>query len=153
MTGVLQAAIPVLMSGEVMAGAPPMQAAALQAAALFCTAACAGLAAAGAVLAATLTVVDGAHRLRLDRLRARSASGAGVGAWLQAQLLRARARLLIALILRRAVCFRPITAVIVVRFDFIPHTLISVLQGLETAQRGRVRLQPGARDLSPVLCL
>ena len=95
MMGALQAAIPVLMSGELMAGAPPLQAAALQAAALFCTAACTGLAAAGAVLGATASVVDGAHRLRLDRLRARSAGGAGVGAWLQAQLLRVRAGLLI----------------------------------------------------------
>ncbi|KAK9838307.1 hypothetical protein WJX81_003416 [Elliptochloris bilobata] len=82
------AAIPALMSGEIMAGASAGEAAALQATALFCTAACTGLAAAAAVLAAAMTVVDGSHRLRLDRLHARSASGAGMGAWVQAQLLR-----------------------------------------------------------------
>lgn len=85
-----QAAIPALMSGQIMAGAAAGQAAALQAVVLFCTAACAGLAAAAAVLAAAFTVVDGAHRVRLERLHVRGAASGGVASWVQAQLLRVR---------------------------------------------------------------
>jgi len=85
-----QAAIPALMSGQIIAGAHPAQAAALQAAALLCMTACTALAAAAAVAAAMVSVVDGSHRVRPERLHARGAAGAGVAGWGRAQLLRVR---------------------------------------------------------------
>jgi hypothetical protein len=88
----LQAAIPALMSGQIIAGAHPGQAAALQAAALLCMAACTALAAAAAVAAAVVSVVDGMHRVRPERLHTRGAAAAGAAGWGRAQLLRVRMR-------------------------------------------------------------
>ena len=73
------------MSGQIIAGAHPAQAAAL-----LCMTACTALAAAAAVAAAMVSVVDGSHRVRPERLHARGAAGAGVAGWGRAQLLRVR---------------------------------------------------------------
>jgi putative ABC transport system permease protein len=63
--------LPGMMTGQILAGMPPLQAATYQVFVLFLLAGAAGLGAIGTVLAATWRVTDARHRLRLDRLQAR----------------------------------------------------------------------------------
>ena len=58
---------------------------------LFMISACASMGTSITVMGAVLTVVDRQHRLRSERLLARSSKHKGVAGWLQAQVLKVRA--------------------------------------------------------------
>jgi putative ABC transport system permease protein len=61
-------ALPGMMTGQILAGAEPTEAVKYQLLIMFLIAGGTGLGATAAVLAATLRLTDGRHRLRLDRL-------------------------------------------------------------------------------------
>ena len=72
------------MTGEILAGSDPAQAARYQIVIMFLLAATTALSAVGMVFAAVLSVVDSEDRLRPERLHPAASSGAF--AWLGAQL-------------------------------------------------------------------
>ena len=63
--------LPGLMTGQILAGADPVEAAKLQIVLMFVSGAAAGLGAAAAALAGVLLISDHRHRLRLERLAPR----------------------------------------------------------------------------------
>ncbi|WP_227753612.1 MULTISPECIES: ABC transporter permease [Ramlibacter] len=64
--------LPGTMTGQVLAGMPPFEAAKYQVLVLFLLAGATGFGAAAAVLAASWRVTDARHRLRLDHLSTNS---------------------------------------------------------------------------------
>ena len=64
-------ALPGMMTGQILAGAEPLEAAKYQIMILFLIAGATGLAVAGAGIGAVHALTDERHRLRLDRLRAK----------------------------------------------------------------------------------
>ena len=70
-------ALPGMMTGQILAGAEPFEAAKYQIMILFLIAGATGLAVAGAGLGAIRALTDERHRLRLDRLKAKK-DGAGL---------------------------------------------------------------------------
>lgn len=63
--------LPGMMTGQILAGAEPLEAAKYQIMILFLIAGATALAVVGATLGAVMLLTDGRHRLRLDQLRAR----------------------------------------------------------------------------------
>lgn len=81
--------IPGMMTGQILGGADPTTAARYQIALLLFIAAASGAGAVAAVFLAAGTLLDGAHRLRGDRLSPRGTTGKGVLVWLAWQARRA----------------------------------------------------------------
>lgn len=80
--------IPGMMTGQILAGTDPSEAARYQMVIMFLLGAAATLGAVASIYAAVLHLVDGCHRLRSDRLIPK-AKGAGAFAWMGQQLLAA----------------------------------------------------------------
>ena len=64
--------LPGMMTGQILAGSPPIEAAKYQILIMFLIAGATGFGAVGAIWVATHRLFDGRHRLRLERLRGRA---------------------------------------------------------------------------------
>ncbi|KAK9818197.1 hypothetical protein WJX72_008661 [[Myrmecia] bisecta] len=80
--------IPGMMTGQILGGTSPSQAARYQMVIIFLITASGALSSVAAIFAALLSTVDRSHRVRTERLIPRRDRTAGVAAWLQAQAIK-----------------------------------------------------------------